>query len=214
MAGLYASGRGVAPNTILACGLYLRAATPTNPLQTQSLALARMIHREQPAMLQLCMAASEASWRGLPTASFTLGQDHQVQIDQAGVVVVYQGERKTTSFIGGPGWVFLPVRHTQLDVSVPVAARRHFIEFLFWLPDPVSAPREWGLRWMVFEVVGADLRAVTVDGRLADVSGAAPPTNTMAEEMARLRVNANGEAEWIVSGLNPRSGLLPYLGSR
>jgi TPR repeat protein len=63
MATLHESGSGVARNPMHACGLYLKAATPTNPLLTQSLALARMTHRDQPLVYEHCVAAIAHPWR-------------------------------------------------------------------------------------------------------------------------------------------------------
>jgi TPR repeat protein len=80
MAILYESGRGVAANSIRACGLYLKAATPTNPLLTQSLALARMIRRDHPFLYEHCVAATARPWRNPPATLFTIGQDHCVRI--------------------------------------------------------------------------------------------------------------------------------------
>jgi hypothetical protein len=105
--------------------------------------------------------------------------------------------------------VFLPIRHTQLEVSNPVAARRDFIEFLFWVPHQAADRAEWGLRWSVYEIVGAEALMVTVDGLLANVMAARPPASATYEEMARLRVNQDGEAEWVVLGTNPRTGVIP-----
>lgn len=215
MATLYESGRGVAVSSMHACGLYLKAATPANPLLTQSLALARMIHRDLPLPYQLCVAASTHPWHNPPPTSFTIGQDHWVRIDQRGFVVGYQGTQKTATIgLGGPGLVFLPIRHTQLEVSRPAPARRDFIEFFLWVPHPVSDRSEWALRWIVYEIVGAETLMVALDGALANVRAAQPPVSAADEEMARLRVNANGEAEWVVLGTNPRTAVIPPAGSR
>ena len=146
MATLYHSGHGVGLNQIRACGLYLRAAIPTNPLLTQSLAPTQMIHLDDPFMRDPCSGASVGVWRDPPATSLTLGQDHWVRIDQAGFVVGYKGIEKTAAItMGGPGWVFLPIRHTQLDVSFPIAARRDFIEFFIWMPYTVSDQAAWTL---------------------------------------------------------------------
>lgn len=215
MATLYHSGHGVPMNQIRACGLYLRAATPTNPLLTQSLALAQMIHLDSPFMRDQCFAASVGTWHEPPAATFTLGRDHWVRIDQAGFVVGYRGTQKPAAMtMGGLGWVFLPIRHTQLDVSRPVMVRRHFIEFFIWMPATVSDQALWTLWWSVFEVVGADTLAVPGEGMLTTITAAQPPTSFAIEDVARIRVNADGEAEWVVLGANFRGGVIPYTGSR
>jgi hypothetical protein len=213
LATLYQSGRGVVHDDIRACGLYLKAATSPNPLLTQSLALARAIHRDEPLVRDLCTAASVGSWRDPPATSFTLGPDHWVRIDHEGFVVGYKGTQKRALMtMGGLGFVYLPVRHTQLEVSRPVATRRHFIEFFTWIPFP---GQPWTLVWSLYEVVGADTLAVSSQGGfittvLTTVAGAQPPESFAVEDVARIRVNADGEAEWGVSGANPLSGVIPY----
>jgi hypothetical protein len=211
MATLYHSGHGAALNQIRACGLYLRAAaTPASPLQVQSLALARVIHMDVPVIRDECTAASAGAWGDPPAALFTLGQNHWVRIDQEGFVVGYKGTQKTVPMtMGGPGWMFLPIRHTQLDVSRPVAVRRHFIEFFMWVPYVDQAG--WTLWWSAYEVVGADAVWARGDGIL---TAAHTPPSVAVGDVARIRVNADGEAEWVVLGANPRSGLIPYTGSR
>ena len=211
LATLYQSGRGVVQDDIRACGLYLKAATSASPLMTQSLALAQAIHRDEPLVRDLCTAASVGSWRDPPATSFTLGPDHWVRIDHQGFVVSYKGTQKRALMtIGGLGFVYLPARHTQLDVSRPVATRRHFIEFFTWIPFP---GQPWMLVWSLYEVVGADTLAVSGQSGLivlTTVAAAQPPASFAVEEMARIRMNADGEAEWVVSGANPLSRVIPY----
>lgn len=215
LATLYDSGRGVAANPIRACGLYLGAATPTSPLLTQSLALAQVIHRDHPAIRDLCSGANIGGWRDPPASSFTLGPDHWVRIDQDGFVVGYKGAQKNAAMtIGGPGVVFLPTRHTQVDVYRPVTVRRHFIEFFTWIPPFLDQP--WSLVWSVYEVAGAEAIAVRGEGGvlvtsvLTTIAAAQPPASFAVEDVARIRVNTDGEAEWVVSGANPRSRVIPY----
>jgi len=210
MATLYHGGHGVARNEIRACGLYLRAATITNPLQHQSLALAQSIYRDQPFMRKQCVAARVGIWRDPPLTSVALGRDHSVQIDAAGFVVDYRGTRHRAAMpMGGVGWVFLPIRYTQLDVTRPVAARRHFIEFFFWMPIDSLEPAKWALLWSAYEVVGAETRAVSDVGTLAIITAAEPPASLGIEDAARIRVNAEGDVEWAVSGAHARDGVIP-----
>jgi len=172
---------------IRACGLNLRAAKATNPLMAQSLAL----------------------------ATFTLGVDHWVRIDRTGLTVGYKGaERTTGSNWGGPGWVFLPTRHTQLDVTRPIETRRHFIEFFIWIPQEIAGTPAWILTWWVYEVVGVEATPVQGDGGIVAVGGQEPPTSFRVEDVARIVVNADGEAERLASGAYPRRILLPSPGSR
>lgn len=209
MASLYQSGRGVPRDWIRACGLYLKAATPPNPLQRQSLTLAQMIYRDLTFIRNQCLAASKYPWGAPPPTSFTLGPRHSVRIDRDAFVVSYNDTQKASGVLSGGGWVFTLVRHTALDVSRPTAMRRHFIEYFFWMPNPDPDQVEWGLRWGVFEIVGTEAIMIPADGRLAEVSAAQPPTATPVEHLAHLRVNDNGEAEWVVFGSASRSGVIP-----
>jgi hypothetical protein len=104
-----------------------------------------------------------------------------------------------------------------LDVSHPVAVRRHFIEFFTWMAQFSGQP--WSLVWSVYEVAGAEALAVRGQGGLVTsilttIATAQPPASFAVEDWARIRVNADGEAEWVVSGENPRSQVIPYTVSR
>jgi hypothetical protein len=215
MAMLYYSGQGVPQNPVRACALYLSAATSPTPLSPQALDLARLIQVEYgPADAQLCASASAnpALWREAPTASFELAPDHSISIDQTGATVTYNGTiNHAAMLMGGPGFVFLPIRFTQLDVSQPIRARRHFVEFFIWQPDTVSNPTAWTLGWILFEVIGPDFRPVTGDKSLLTVTALQPPDSFDLNVAAHVALNANGEAEWIVSGgPNPRRAIVPF----
>jgi len=217
MAILYYSGQGVPRNAVRACALYLSAATSPNPLSLQALDLARLIQVEYgPVDAQLCASASASSsaWREAPTASFELAADLSVSIDQTAVTVTYKGTvNRAAMLMGGPGFVFLPIRFTQLDVSQPIRARRHFVEFFIWQPDTLSNPTAWTLGWILFEVIGPDFRPVTGDKSVMTITALQPPASFDANAAAHVAVNATGEAEWIVSGgPNPRSAVVPFKG--
>jgi hypothetical protein len=212
MAMLYASGHGVTRNPTRACGLYLNAATPTNPLMNQSLDLARSFQDQfGGAAAALCDAASAFRSRPAPPTTLTLAPDHWITIDENGATVRYQGAEKRTYMGGGGGLVALPIRHTPLDVSRPVETRRHFIQFFLWLPHRISDPPTWTLGWMLDEVVGLDVVPVAGDLALATITAPQPPAVFDTDSLAGVHVNANGEAEWIVAGgANPRSGVVPF----
>jgi hypothetical protein len=211
MAALYQSGLGVASNSMRACGLFLAAGKPSNVVLSQSLALAASIHTNVPVMVELCSAASLGDWRSPPHASFTLGPEHLVTLDDMGLTVSYNGTQKKPRIDwGGPGWQFLPTRHTPLDVSKPIATRRHFIEFFVWIPDKASDPPVWRLQRSLFEVVGLEFVHVLGDGRLATIAAATPSTSSDDRVLARLQVNADGEVEEVVSGESPRTRVIPY----
>jgi hypothetical protein len=208
MATLYQSGHGVARDEMRACGMYLKAAASPNPLAAQSTALARAIHMDHPVMHEQCVAMSIGVWRVPAPAFFTLARDHWVRIDRSGFVVGYQGTEHTASLMGGVGWVFLPTRYTALDVAVPAAGRRHFCEFFIWMPDRHEDPHTWSLWWSVYEVVGAQTFSARTD-TIATITGARPPSSFAIDDLAHLGVNPAGEAEWVVLGAWPRSGIIP-----
>jgi hypothetical protein len=215
LATLYESGHGVAMNPIRACSLYLRAATPTNPLRTQALALAERIHQDVSFMWERCSAATVGLWRDPPAVSFALGPNHMVRFDQEGFAVSYNGIRKVAALtLSGPGWTFLPTRHTQVDVTRPTAAHRHFIEFFIWMPDTASGPGTWNLQWVVFEIVGTETISVPTGGTVASAVATQPPVDDAIENLAQIRLNANGAAEWAILGPTPRSAVIADRGSR
>jgi hypothetical protein len=191
-----------------ACGLYLKAATSPNPFEQQSRVLAQTMLELSPPMSLFCSAAS---WSESPSASFVLAPEHSLRIDPTGATVRYKAdERRTNMMMGGPGFVFLPIRLIQLDVSRPIEVRRHFVQFLIWWREPTSDPPIWNLGWMLNEVVGLDFVPIPGEKSLTTVAGPQPPARFDADSAVRVRLNANGEAEWaIVTGPNPRSGVIP-----
>jgi hypothetical protein len=218
MAMLYDSGQGVTRNSMRACGLYLSAAKPANPLMNQSLELAQSMQLQWsgPFAGHLCSLAIADRWRDAPSASFTVGPGHSVTIDETGATVFYNGtQTHTTMARGGPGFVPFPIVHTQLDVSRPMAVRRHFIQFFNWSPYRPFDGSAWTLWWSLSEVVGPDLIPVTSDQGMGTVTALQPPMSFDVDSVAGVRVDENGEAEWVVlTGPNPRSGVIPFRRSR
>jgi hypothetical protein len=208
MAVLYESGRGVERNRLRACGLFESAAKPSNPFREQASALVSAMRDEMGLMAQFCTAGTQ--WHSLPPTSFTLGPDHRIEITESGSTIYYNGSEHRTYGSGLPGFVPLPPRYTPLDVSRPVAARRHFIEQFVWAPDVPDKPSTWTLWWMLGEVVGGESLLVTTDRNMVTVIGTQPPATFDLAGVVRVRVNGDGEAEWqILSGPNPRSGIIP-----
>ena len=210
MAMMYGSGQGAAMDPIQACPLFLRAARSPNPFTNQALTLARALQNKSPAFARLCAAMSADDYRSLPPTSIALGSSHSVVVSPGGVTVDYRGTRKhTTMLVGGVGWTFLPVRHVELAACQPRGAASHFIEFFMWSPDDTADSPAWKLGWMVFEVVGADLLAVTSEGNLL-TSPSPPPAALDVDRIAKLRCAENGEAEWAVLTTAPiRSAIIP-----
>jgi hypothetical protein len=208
LAILYESGHGIERNWMRACGLYLSAATPANPFMYQSQALAETILEPlPPSARQFC---STDEWTPGPGATITIGPNHWVRFDQTGATVGYNGtEHLTRMQMGGPGWVFLPVRHTVLDVTRPSAARRHFIDMLIWRPTRSGPDTTWTLSWVLYEVSGSDLLAAGGEFSLLTVTAAQPPTMD-PEQLLRIRLDQYGEAEWaLVMGATRKGGLIP-----
>jgi hypothetical protein len=215
MAWLYETGHGVGLSQIRACGMYLRSATPANPFMAQALVLADRIHDNRQFMRDLCVAASTQAWGTPQPVAFMFDRDHWGAIDEFGFTVGYHDlQQRATEELGGPGWVFLPARHTQFDVTVPVTTRRHFVEFFFWAPASVADRPAWALHWWIHEVKGVEVFTVDSGGVIATVEGTRPPAAFAIDDIAALRLNADGQVEWIVPGPNPRGGIIPYPVSR
>ena len=112
------------------------------------------------------------------------------------------------------GAVYLPIQHTQLDVTRPIVTRRHFFQWFGWIPHPAGNPSSWSLQWMLSEVVGDQLLYSASETSLVVVNGPTRPAAYDVTSLVRLRVNANGEAEFtIVAGSSSRTEVIqskPY----
>ena len=210
MAMLYGSGQGADMDPIQACPLFLRSARSPNPFTNQALTLARALENKSPALGSLCAAMSADDYRSLPSTSIALGRNHSVVVSPGGVTVDYHGTRKHTAMLaGGVGWTFLPVRHVELAACRPSGAVRHFIEFFAWSPDETSDQPGWKLGWMVFEVVGAELLAVTSEPNLLTSPSPPPAAALNVDRIAQVRCAENGEAEWTILTSPARSAVIP-----
>jgi len=216
LAMLYDSGDGVARDWSRACGLYLNAAKPGNPLSGQALDLARLIGDQFGGRAaQTCEAAAAINPRVAPARTLTLGPSHTVTFDETVTTVSYQGVEKKTFHGGASGVVPLSTQHTPIDVSRPIETRRHFIQAFIWEPHLSTDPPTWTLGWILEEVVGPDLFVVTGERALVTVTAKQPPTGIDLTSLVRVGVNANGEAEWtVIGGATPRSGVVPVKESR
>jgi hypothetical protein len=212
MATLYASGNGVPRSDLKACGLYLSASTPANPLMNQALELVRTFQEQSVrASVQLCTPIRADDYGQLPSASFDLGPDHRITMDRSGATISYRGTQGQAHWdMGGAGWVFLPPQHVELIVSRPVTATRHFILFFVWWPE-ASDRSVWSLGWILHEAIGPDLPPVTGEKRLTTLAAPQPPASFDVESVAGVRLNQSGEAEWFIStGSHPRSAVIPF----
>ena len=217
---MYQSGRGVQRNIFRACGYYKSVAESGSPFTNQARALLDALLEASPGAI---MACTTDGWTIVPAASFTLGPEHSFKIDESGVTVSYRGavQHKSMQF-DFPGLQLLPVRYTPLDVTRPIAARRHFIQFFSWVSDRVLGRGgrggllpTWTLQWTLYEVIGTDFEAVVNERSLAAIISARPPKSFDHESTIKVRVNANGEAEWVIlKGPNTRSSVIPLKESR
>jgi hypothetical protein len=111
--------------------------------------------------------------------------------------------------------VCLPFQYTTLDVTRPVATRRHFFQWFGWRPDRSPNPASWTLGWILSEVVGDRWITITGEKSLVVVNGPAPPASYRLANLVRLRVDASGEAEFsIAGGIVTRTEVIPWQGNR
>ena len=203
---LYAAGKGVHMDSMRACTLFAAAAKPSNPFMEQSSAVA--------AMMQQVGIGSPLCGRppaiGPSPTSFVLGQDYRVDVTPSEFLVHYHGMDTTEPIRMLPGSLSLPVRYSPLDVTRPVATRRHFIEQFTWWQDPRDASN-WMLSWILGEIVDGAYVLIHGERNVASTTAPRPPASFDLESVARVRLNAQGEAEWqILGGPNPRSDVIPW----
>jgi len=215
VASLYDSGRGVDRNPMRACGLYLSAASAASPLQQQALDLAEAKRASMVSVAvreRFCAPATTHPWSEAQPASFSLGSGHSVRMDAVSTTIVFEGvEHRTATSRSGPGIVYLPIQYTPIDISRPVATRRHFMQTFVWHRNAPTDLLTWSLAWFLEEVVGARIVTIATDGQLVTVSAAGAPPAIDTLRAVKLRLNANGEAEWVVDDpASPRGSVIPW----
>jgi len=105
LATLHQSGAIPGSDWLRACGLFLRAAAPGNPLLFQSMILAASTDGGSGLAHEICNLARTRGWGVPPSARFVLDGNHAVRIDQAGMFVEYEGaETRSKIQSGGAGW--------------------------------------------------------------------------------------------------------------
>lgn len=219
LASLYDSGRGVARNRLRACSLYASAASPASPLTRQALDIVQTIGESwaaAPAAAAVCAPVNILPWVEASPASFTLGAGHWIRIDAASTTIGFEGaEHRTAASRSGPGIVYLPIQYTPVDVSSPLAIRRHFIQSFVWHRNAPTDLSTWSLGWLLDEVVGGEMFMVAGDPRLITITSLQPPVTIDLSRLVEVRVNAAGEAEWgIKDPANARGGIIPLKGGR
>ena len=214
LAILYETGQGVPADMGRACRLFQRSATREHPFSEQSAAIAAIM-RDQLGGAASPICTTDERWRGGPPQSFVLGRDHRVVFADTSIRVGY-GEREEHTTLSLPSeGVFLPIQYTPLDVSRPKETRRHFFQWFYWRPEPALDPSSWTLSSTLSEVVGGRWIVIAFEKNLLVVQAPTPPTSGEVAKLVRLRVNANGEAEFsIPAGTSPRTEIIPWQGSR
>jgi hypothetical protein len=138
-------------------------------------------------------------------ATFTLAAGHWISIEisperrAAMAHIEYRGKQNELE-LGLPNDAnvrYLPFTVTELTSLRPRPEPRHFLEAFVFMP---TQPSQWTLMWFVFEVVRDGLVQVTVVPDLQTVKGDQPPQYELTDmrRLAAIRLNADGDAEWIV----------------
>jgi hypothetical protein len=189
---------GHTSNNTRACGLFLRAASRPNPFAEQSAALAAVVRDQLGDGASLFCIAEEA-WQGGPPLTFHLGPEHQVIFTDRSMRVIYKDKEQLTNLIPSADVVYLPIQYIPLTVTRPAPATRHFLQSFMWQRDPADRPLSWKLYWALTEVI-EDQMILNASEVLMVVSGGAGPPSQDVSNLARIHVNANGEAEFTITG--------------
>lgn len=207
MAQLYETGRGVALDRVRAYALYARAMIDnTNPRATDAMERARALYfsldRTDAERGQLLV--NLGFHHGFEPVTFELEAGHWVTVDLQDVVIHSGAEERHIAVNLAPatGMVFLPLVHTELIVTQPVPARRHFIEVAAWRPDPRG--ENWTLFDEIFEVIRTEWVPVSFGDELATIAASTPPRDIALQNCVRLRVADSGAVEAVtLTGPHP-----------
>jgi hypothetical protein len=213
LAFLYGTGQGVQFDQLRACGLFLSAGTRPNPFAEQSAAIATLMQEQNGGGPLFCVA--DESWYGEPPQSFVIGPGHRIVFADTSISLAFGDKEWRTPLQMPRGAVFLPVQYTPLAVTRPIVGRRHFFEWIGWVPDRAVNPASWSLQWMLSEVVGDQLIPIASETSLVEVKGPTRPASYDMTKVVRLHVNASGEAEFTVAaGNSPRAEVIQWKGGR
>ena len=190
-----------------ACALFLRAAGRPNPFAGQAATLASVV-RDQLGDGASLFCIVDDGWQGGPPLTFTLGPEHEVIFTDRSMRLIYKDKEQSTTLIPSADAVYLPFRYTPLTVTRPTAGRRHFFQSFTWVRDPMISHTFWRLHWVLSEVID-DQWILNASEVVSEASGSTPPTSQDVSKLARIQVNANGEAELtIVGGSSPRTEVI------
>jgi hypothetical protein len=181
-----------------ACGLFMRAAGRPNPFAAQSAALAAVV-RDLLGDGASFFCIADESWQGGPPLTFNLGPDHQIVFADTSVRVSYHEKEQSTTLIPSADVVILPIKYTPLTVTRPAAAKRHFFQWFTWIRDGTPDPATWKLYWALSEVV-EDQWILITNEVLSIANNSARPALQDMSNLVRVQVNANGEAEFTITG--------------
>jgi hypothetical protein len=107
------------------------------------------------------------------------------------------------------------MQYTAVDVTQPIAIRRHFIHLFVWHRNAPSDLSTWSLGWLLEEIVGGEISMAAGDGRLVSITALQPPSAIDPLRLVDVRVNATGEAEWVIDDLaGARGAVIPMKGGR
>jgi hypothetical protein len=225
MAMIYENGLGVAPDPVRACALLLRTAVPVGdgPRPGRALTFAAQALAEDsnsrltPDQMGRCMSYVDVGFHNdFQPVTFSLAPGHWIRLEdswpeQRGVSarIEYDGKetRVELSVPQRTGSRLLPLTVTELTSLRPRPEPRHFLEAFLLVPSQVN---RWTLMWFVLEIVRNTLVEVTIE-EVRTFEGDHPPSLDVADlrRLATVRVNADGDAEWVVlSGADQRGDVI------
>lgn len=195
LAILYESGHGVTRDQARACRLFSNSVRDVHPFAEQSAALATFLRNQVGDAL--CVV--NETWQGGPPQSFVLGPGHRIVFADTSISVTHGDREQRTMLVLPVAALYLPIKYTTLDVTRPIASRRHFFEWFAWVPD-TSANPSWSLSWTLMEVVADQLFIpIASEKSLVVVKGETQMASYDVSKIVRLRVNGRGEAEFTIA---------------
>jgi hypothetical protein len=226
---MYAEGRGVRQDLVMACALFnlgLTAATyrhhPYDPVAAPSRDVRdaeevrdRQCGRLTDQQREEAMLLVGAVFVGPEEQTFDLATGHWIQVSRRGVHIDFKG---ATRFHHLPvtvnhGQQVAMVRHSvvQPPAASPDLGPRHFLEFFVWMSGPDS---EGGLRrilvWNLTEVNALSLKPVVEEALIQGTGSIWPAAGVPADvrEAVRLEMQSDGRVRWILPGEPARAGIV------
>jgi hypothetical protein len=203
MAQMYETGRGVPLDRVRAYALYARAMSGlANRRAMDAMEHARALYFsfERTDAERGDLLINLGFRHGFEPATFELESGHWVAVDLQEVIIHADADERHIAVNLAPaiGMVFLPLVHSELSVTQPVAARRHFVEVAAWRPD--LGRHTWTLFDQIFEVTRTDWVQVGFEDELATMAAADPPRSSVIQDFVQIRVAARGAVEAVTLG--------------